>query len=451
MYTCTAFYKNKDMRIIFISFIMLANAFFVAKSYSLNIEESVLAANIFDPEMNAARNEHDADSEKRRQGFSGLLPSVSFNGAWTKTDQPNASYAAGVTRHNATINLTQPIFDLSKYADWKKGDAIAELADAKLLQAQQRLIRNTIIAWSDVVYRREMLSNKNHVLKLYQQKLKQIQSQMVLGESTLLDVSDAQARFDKAQADIVNAQSELSDAELVFSNLTGRDANEINEMTLTCIPSLEASSHQQMLDHLMRDNLDIRSAQLFIKQSDADVLGATSGHLPVVSLQAGYGTNWSRAEDSNELDVLFGTTNKTRDTVLSLNVSIPLFSGGRALSQSFEAAKRRAQSKDLLALAQLRAKQSLSRSLNALKSGFTHLAATERALHSAHQRLDSTRYGRELGMRTLIDELDSLNEYATALSEKSEVQFSLIKAHTDLDATLGELDMFALKKYSCVQ
>lgn len=430
---------------------LLVNIFNISHSYALNIEESVLAANSFDPEINAARNEHDADSEKRSQGFAGLLPTVSLNGSWSKTDQPDASYAAGVTRHSATVNLTQPVFDLAKYAAWKKGDAIADLADAKLLQAQQKLIKSTIVAWTDVVYRRELLNSKKQVLQLYQQKLNQAKAQLSLGESTRLDVSDAQARFDKAQADIVNAESDLNDAALVFISLTGHDASEINESTLSCIPSSQLNPREQLQAAMMKDNLDIRAAQFSVRQSDADVLTATSAHLPVVNLQAGYGTNWSRAEDSNELDELFGTTNKTRDTMISLNVSIPLFSGGGAVSQSIEAAKRRSQSKDLLALAQLRAKQSLNGSLNALKSGMTRLAASERLLHSTHERLNSTRYGREIGMRTIIDELDSLNEYASALSEKSEAQFALIRAHTELDATLGELDMSALKKYRCAQ
>jgi type I secretion outer membrane protein, TolC family len=430
---------------------LLVNALNITNSYALNIEESVLAANSFDPEINAARNEHDADNEKRSQGFAGLLPNISLNGSWSKTDQPDASYAAGVTRHSATVNLTQPIFDLSKFAAWRKGDAIADQADAKLLQAQQKLIQNTIVAWSEVVYRRELLNNKNQVLQLYQQKLNQAKAQLSLGESTRLDVSDAQASFDKAQADIVNAESDLNDSSLVFMSLTGRDAGEINEATLSCIPTLRATPREQLVAEMMKDNLDIRAAQFSVKQSDADVLTATSSHLPVVNLQAGYGTNWSRAEDSNELDELFGTTNKTRDATVSVNVSIPLFSGGGAVSQSIEAAKRRLQSKDLLALAQLRAKQSLSSSLNALKSGFTRLAASDRLVHSTHDRLESTRYGRAIGMRTLIDELDSLNEYSSALNEKSEAQFALIKAHTELDTTLGELDMSALKKYRCAR
>ncbi|PWW07082.1 TolC family protein [Mangrovibacter plantisponsor] len=428
---------------------VLAYVFPCTHSYAISLEEAVLAANTFNPEMSAARNQHDADQQKRNQGFAGLLPDISLNGSWSQTDQPNASYAAGVTRHNASVDLNQSLFDMSKFAAWKKGDAIAEQADVQLLQAQQKLIKDTVISYFQVIHRRALLNNKRQIVQLYQQKLNQAKAQLGMGDATRLDVADAQASLDKAQADIVNAQSDLDDAATVFYGQSGRSADEIEGSTLSCIPGKVPGTKAQLLSTVLNHNLDIRNAWFSVRQSEADVLSATGGHLPVVRLQAGYGTNWSRAEDSNALDELFGTTSKTRNTSISLNVSIPLFSGGNALSQSIEAAKRHSQSKDLLALAQLRATQDLNTALNARSSGMTRLAASSRLVDSTKARLDSTRYGKEIGMRTLIDELDALNEYAAALNEKSDAQFSLIQAQTELDSTLGELSLSSLHNYQC--
>lgn len=429
----------------------LAYALPCANSYALTLEQAVISANQFDPEISAARNQHAADQQKRNEGFAGLLPDISLNGSWSKSDQPNASYAAGVTRHNVSLDLNQTIFDLSKYAAWKKGDAIASQADGKLLQAQQKLIKNTIVDYFQVIYRRTLLDNKKRVLQLYQQKLSQAQQQLDMGDATRLDVSDAQASLDRANADIVNAQSDLNDANTAFYSLTGHSGDEVNASSLSCIAAPHRRTREQLITSMTSNNLDIRNAWFSVKQSDADVLSATSGHLPVVSFRAGYGTNWGRAEDSNELDELFGTTSKTRNTVVSVNVSVPLFSGGNAVATSIEAAKRRTQSQDLLALAQVRAKQDLNASLNAINSGFTRIAANTRLVQSTRERLTSTRYGKEIGMRTLIDELDALNDYASALNEQSDAQFALIQAQTDLDTTLGELDMAALKQFRCAQ
>lgn len=439
------------MKILKLLLCAIAYSLSYSYAYAITLTESVLAANEFDPEIFAARNEHDAERQKRIQGFSGLLPHVSLDGSWSRSDQPKSSYAAGVTRHNASINLSQTIFDLSKLATWKKGGVIADKADVKLLQAQQNLIQKTINGYYEVIYRRVLLNNKKQLLKLYQQKLNQARTQLMIGDGTRLDINDAQASLDRAESDIVNAKSDLNDAENVFQVITGHSATEIPDRTFTCIPAKRTTSREQMIADMMKNNLDIREAWLSIKQSEADVLTATSSHLPVVSLQAGYGTNWSRAEESNQLDELFGTTSKTRNTTFSINVSLPLFAGGNGISKSIEAANRHSQSKDLLALTQLQSRQSLNASLNAISSGFTRLSATEHLVNSTSERLRSTRYGKEIGMRTLIDELDSLNDYASALNEKSESQFALIKAQSKLSLILGDLDITTLSKYSCPQ
>ncbi|WP_330997162.1 TolC family protein, partial [Burkholderia stagnalis] len=50
----------------------------------------------------------------------------------------------------------------------------------------------------------------------------------------------------------------------------------------------------------------------------------------------------------NDWDQVFGTTSKTRSSMIGVTVTIPLFAGGGQLSASREAYRRRAQSRDAL-------------------------------------------------------------------------------------------------------
>ncbi|VFS90809.1 type I secretion outer membrane protein, TolC family [Raoultella planticola] len=90
------------------------------------------AASAYNAEFNAARRAHEADAQKKYQGFAGLLPVVTLNAAWNKTDQPDAAYSAGVTRHNYSFNLTQPVFDVARYANWRKPWSISDLGRCEL-------------------------------------------------------------------------------------------------------------------------------------------------------------------------------------------------------------------------------------------------------------------------------------------------------------------------------
>ncbi len=104
-------------------------------------------------------------------------------------------------------------------------------------------------------------------------------------------------------------------------------------------------------------NLDVLAALQAIKGSEADLVTATADHLPVVTLQAGYGKTGAGRKTVTYFDDLFGTTAKTDNTTVGINISIPLFAGGSHISQSLEAAHRFEQSKDLLIDARRKAEQ----------------------------------------------------------------------------------------------
>ena len=120
----------------------------------VNLQEAVLAASLYDSEIQAARHAQ-KPTVKNVRGFAGLLPTISLNAAYNKQDQPKAYYASGVTRHNFSVNLMQPLFDISKYAARKRGEAIADYADITLMQAEQNLIANVSEAYFRVIYQRK--------------------------------------------------------------------------------------------------------------------------------------------------------------------------------------------------------------------------------------------------------------------------------------------------------
>jgi outer membrane protein len=158
---------------------------------ALSLQQALLAASAYNAEFNAARRAHEADAQKY-QGFAGLLPVVTLNAAWNKTDQPDAAYSAGVTRHNYSFNLTQPVFDVARYANWRKTVVISDLADVNYLIAQQKMIADVVTAYYSVVYQRSVLKTSAKSLPRLM-RLQQVQKSLKLGDGTRLDEAEAQA------------------------------------------------------------------------------------------------------------------------------------------------------------------------------------------------------------------------------------------------------------------
>ena len=418
--------------------------------YSLTLQEAVLAASLYDSEISAARHAQRAESQKRRQGFAGLLPVVSLNGSYIKQDQPRATYAAGVTRHNYSLNLTQPLFDMAKYAAWKRGDAIANYADVTLMQAEQTLIASVAEAYFHVLYQRDVLTSAINAKAVYGKQLNQTQVALQVGEGTRLERDEAQANYDRAVADEMAAKNDLQEAGMVFSRLTGLNPDGIEPIALSCVMRAPVSDDFKALQQRAgQNNLKVRAALFQLDQTKADLIAAHGAHLPVVTLQAGYGTNWSKAEDSNLLDLAFGTTSKTRSSTIGINVSVPLFAGGSQISQSVEAIRRREQGKDLLEDARRKARQETQSAWLKLKNGQSQYQAEKKALASAKNKVASTAYGRQVGLRTIIDELNAEQEYYKTLQMLAKVQYDYLSARIKLFMELGELDYSRLEQYRC--
>jgi outer membrane protein len=416
---------------------------------ALSLQESLIAANTYNAEINAARSVHNADGQKKYQGFAGLLPVVTLDGSWSKTDQPDAAYSAGLTRHTYSVNVTQPIFDMSKYATWRRSVVIGDLADVNLLIAQQKLISDVTTAFYGVVYQRKVLETNRRILAAFNAKLKQSHKALEVGDGTRLDEAEAQANYDKSVADELASENDLNDANITFRQLTGMDAQGISDQSMDCVRFGDNIIPEQLKRDAAANNLDVLAAIQTRKASEADILTATSNHMPVITFQAGYGKNWSRAEDGNELDTLFGSTSKTDNTQIGVNVSVPLFAGGSHISQSLEAAHRFEQSKDLLIDARRKAGQLAIQAASGVQNSQSRIKAYERAITSAEKRLTATRYGREIGQRTLIDEFNAEKDYFQAIQDLAQAQNALIQSIVKLKIATGSLDYAAMKSFNC--
>lgn len=417
--------------------------------HATTLLQAVNAARSYDTEFSAAFQAKKAGNEAFDQGIAGLLPSITLEGNYTKQDQPHVNYAAAVKRHSYSVNLRQPLFDLTKFADFQRGSATSDLADAEFIAAQQKLIRDVAGSFFKVVYQREVLDAAISASHVYGRQRAQSLMALKLGEGTRTEVDEAQANYDEAGAKEITARNELEIASTAYTRLTGLTADGIEPVSMRCHQPGSVGSLQQALLLAQKNNAGIRKASTQLAQARSDVVRASGSHLPVVTLQAAYGGNWSRAEEENGLDKLFGTTSKTKNTLIGVNVSLPLFAGGGQLSVSREALDRLNQARFLLENSRRQVSQDARTAWLNITNGSALLAARKKAMLSASNKVKSTRYGRELGLRTTIDELNAEQKYYDALQSVAEARYNTLVADIELLALQGTLDDRILLQFNC--
>ncbi|WP_175947419.1 TolC family outer membrane protein [Burkholderia pyrrocinia] len=419
------------------------------QAHGADLLDAVDAARGFDAGIAAARNAQLAGREKRWQGLAGLLPRAEINGSYTKQDQPTATYAAAVRRHSASATVTQPLFDLSRVADFKRGGAVADQADIEYEKARQTLITDVSDAYFNVLYEREVLQAAESAQHTYRKQFDQAQAALRIGDGTLTDVDEARANLDEALARKVGAQTDLEVASGTLRRLTGLSADDLAPIAWQCVPQAAGVDLAAAMDEAARENVDVRIAGKQLDRSQADIVAATGANLPVVNLQASYGTHWSRGSNENGLDEVFGTTSKTRSSMIGVTVTIPLFAGGGPLSAGREAYRRRDQARDALEDARRKARERTRAAYLGITNGLALIRAQERALASADSKVKSTRLGRNVGLRTQIDELNAQQRYFEAIRDLANARYRFLRARLQLSAALGTLGDDDVARIAC--
>ncbi|AFQ46492.1 type I secretion outer membrane protein, TolC family [Burkholderia cepacia GG4] len=405
----------------------------------MDLLNAVHAARGFDAGIAAAHDAQLAGREKRWQGLAGLLPRAQLEGDYIRQDQPTAAYAAAVRRHSAVASITQPLFDMNRMADFQRGNALAGQADVDYEKASQTLVTDVSDAYFEVLYTREVLQAADTAQHAFQKQLDQAQAALKVGDGTRTDIDEAQANRDDALARRIAAQSDLEVARGTFRRLTGLPADDLAQIAWQCVPQAMPVDLVSAMDEAARENLDVRIAEKAVDRSKADIVAATGAHLPVVNLQASYGTQWSRGANENVWDQVFGTTSKTRSTMIGVTVTIPLFAGGGPLSVSREAYRRRSQSLEALEDARRKARELARTAHLGITNGLALMRARERALASADSKVKSTRVGRGVGLRTQIDELNAEQRYFEAIRDLADARYRYLRARLQLSAALGTL------------
>lgn len=420
-------------------------------SYATSLQQAARAALTYDSALQSSQMTSEADQQKYWQGMAGMLPTLTLEGNWDRQEQPDKKYQSGVTNHSYDLSVRQPLFDMSKYAGWRKGVAIANTAEAQSKKAEEKLLNAISNAYFSVLYQQEVLQAAKAASHNFKQQQQKLQAGILNGQNTRTELDEAKANYALAQAKEIEASSQLLLAGEAFRRLSGVSPDTVEPVNFQCLNASPYASLTDAINASQQRNTEIKIALFQNDQADADVLAADGAHMPVVSLYARYGKNWSRNDNDDNLlyDTIFGTNSKSNNLQYGVNVSIPLFAGGSQISQSYEAAYRRQAAKYSTMEAQRKAATDTRSAWLSLTNGKALINAQKNAVESSREKVVSVQYGREMGFRTVNDELDAQQKYFSALKDQAEARFNYLNALINLAQSTGSLSIDMLNFFQC--
>ncbi len=287
-----------------------------------------------DPQLLAAEASYQATTEVIPQSRAPLLPNIGTTGVVTRDRYHNRSPSAGDPENSYATNKTfgaqlrQAIYQRENFLKLEQSDSVVAQAQAQLTAAEQDLVLRVATRYFLVLGAQDNLAFVKGDKDAIARTLDQAKQRFDVGLSAITDVLEAQARYDIAVSDEINAEKLLADAREALRELTGVIPGTLEilqpEIPLTAPdPAVE----EQWVGIATDQNPLLLAARQATEVARQEIDIQRSGHYPTVDLTADY------AWRNNNFGGL-GISQERNDSSIGVEMNLPLYQGGLVNSKT---------------------------------------------------------------------------------------------------------------------
>jgi adhesin transport system outer membrane protein len=400
----------------------------------VTLRDAVAVGVLTNPSTESLNNNRRATDEELRQAKALYLPSVDLS-ADTGFQSINSDPDTGAEGHSdlfrsqASLTLTQMLFDgfETKYENTRQYHRVRS-ASHRVRENAEFTGLDVIESYLDVLRQRELLAIAQENLRMHVEIMSQIAESADAGRTTLADVEQTKARLNAAEAQESAVREALKNADISYRRIVGDFAQQDIQVPVAPRELVEADIDAEVKRALaLSPTLDIREADVNV--SDAESKGTRSTFYPQVDFQAGasVGENLSGVEGRNQ----------SASALVIANWN--LYRGGGDVARSREFTYRHAQAKDERNATARAVEQDVRRTWASMVSSGERAAAFRKQAEANQMVVEAYKDQFNLDRRTLLDVLDSQNEWFVSRSNAINNGYLEMFAVYRLLALRGEL------------
>jgi len=406
---------------------------------ALSLLDAYEAALQHDPTYRSAYHENEAGQQEEAIGLASLLPNLSISHTQSKTTgtQALSSGVGGTVPLNfdsevSTLSLRQPLINMEAVANYRQGKAKADSNRAKFTGRSQQLVVRLVEAYV------ETLLAQDHVKLAETQldslaELKRVNERMLQkGEGTTTDVLETQSKYAIAQARVIEANDELEGAQLKLEAIVGHKITHLNRLSdMFSSRAIQLQDYDSWYALALERNAELVTQRHAVTSGKEEIRKSYAGHAPRVDLVASLTHNKSGS---------FVTANREFNLAAAgVEISIPLYAGGRVNAITTQAKARHAQAEADLDAISHKVLVELRKQYNLLLSGVKRIESLELAVKSAELLVDATQKSIRGGIRINLNLLDAQQQLHTARRDLAEARYNYLLAYLRLQLAAGTL------------
>ena len=418
------------------------------------------AAQTCDPEIAAARALHEQAAFRLEQAKALWAPTVSaggavgLGGADSRTKGAEAMGQSDVTFKTnvnagalarASISAQKAWISPEREAQSKQLELSTQIVQAQWQLAQQALIMRTAQRYFDVVGAELTLNVLQRQQKTVQQAAAEINKRQSVGDASVMDMQEANARASEIRAHVLTQENNLAMKKVAYRQLVGQEPSQLlapANVNLTPSNLADANTWVQRAKQ-QSPSLQMMSLQQAIQSQEAK------------RVKAGNDTtvDWVAQAQMDRLSGqgMYGSTsNQTAQYMVGLQLNMPLSTGGMVEAREREALKQVEKLRYDQEAAELQIEQNVRDAWQSLSTAHARLQALAQSEKASKVRLSATRQAHRTGARTTNEWLGA--EQDAAQSELAVMQLRIQTAMDQLrlSAASGELSEAQLRQVNAL-
>jgi outer membrane protein, adhesin transport system len=390
---------------------------------------------VSNPEVQARWNGFKAAGNERDVARGGYFPQLDLTASTGREnrDSPLAP-AGGYGTYNfnaAQLSLNQMLFDGMFTSNEVKRLGYAKLTRYyELSEASETAALEAVRAYADVVRYRELVDAATQNYAEHKQVTQHVEERASGGVGRGVDVEQANGRLALAESNLLTELTNLHDVSARYLRVVG----EKPPANLPALPEpFKLGTMPASVDVLMRDGLQgsptLNAAVENVRAYKTAIASRKSPYMPRIDFRA-----YAAGENNTG-----GIVGNTRYNGVELVLNYNLFRGGADVARERQAVDQSEQARDLQEKACRDVRQTLSIAYSDVRSLTEqqrymdqHRLATEKSREAYRQQFD-------IGQRTLLDLLDSQNEFFEATRSYINARYNQATAQARTLAGMGQL------------
>jgi adhesin transport system outer membrane protein len=365
------------------------------------IEKTVIT----NPEIENKFHAYKASQQEKNVAKGGYFPRADVTATFREQEKllPNINNTDVPDRQSQLV-LKQMLFDgFATRSEVRRLDHAANSRYFELQSMMQNIALEVTRNYIDVLRYRQLESYAKDNYVAHKQLFDRISERVNAGVGKRVDLEQASGRLALAEANLLTESTNLQNVSARYQRLTGElPAANLAQVGLT--KDGAGANPTEALQIAFRKNPDLQGAIENILATQSEVDGKRSKYLPRLDLQA-----------TKNLDVSDnGKNSSLAADVVQLTASINLFNGFSDKSNISQSAERLNASQDFRDKACVDTRQAVVVAYNDINVLAGQLTFRNEHQQSIEKAREAYRNQYDIGQRTLLDLLDTENEYFQA-------------------------------------